>query len=177
MYKLTHHSELQTHEKANLFNGALENGVDWFVFYDGGVTCWRDWLDYIEDMKCWVVQCEHPEKGVIGFWWLNTYVGKSAMIHFCHWQMSLAEMLDLGRQSMQWLADTKIFDSVYGITPKPYRNVMPYMEKLGFEITGEIPGACHILRYKKYVPGIVSVLDLKEKYNGQEIDTETAAAT
>ena len=155
-------------EIAELYNLMEREGAAEFVLYEGGVTSWQTWVEYIVNSRCWLVRCTHPELGISGLWWLNGFIGRTAMIHFCALgPRTLKEKIDEGRQAMKWLQELGCIDSVYGLTPKPYRNVWPYMEGLGFEKQGALPGACYMSRFGRHVDGIISVLDLS-KYNTKE---------
>jgi hypothetical protein len=90
------------------------------------------------------------------------------MIHFCLLNpLTFDERVELGKQSLKFVADTGAIDSLYGLTPKPYRNVWPFMEELGFKRVGELPGACYIAKHDKYVNGVISTMDLS-KYKGEK---------
>lgn len=156
-YILTHGSKLSTIQKSRLFSLAVEKGVADVVFYEGQFHSWAGWLQYLRVTNAWLVQCETPEGEVCGFWWLNGYTGKAAQIHFCFWGLSFDEAVTLGRQSLHWLFGLGEIISVYGMTPKPWRHVFPFIEALGFRRGLELPGACFIKRKDKHVAGVSSV--------------------
>ena len=69
-------------------------------------------------------------------------------------------------------------DALYGLTPKPYRHVTKLITDMGFELRGTLPQACYLARQKRYVPGVISVLDLTqmEGHDGRQ-DTYGATGT
>ena len=168
-YKFTHSGHMSDAAIAGLYDIMDSEGLADFVFYDGNINNRHEFLNFIKGYRCWLVRCEHPERGIVGLWWLNEFVGKSAMLHFCTFGGSLEEKKDVCVQAMRWLADKKVLKSLYGLTPCVYRNVLPFMDTLGFERRGKLPGACKLFRHNRYVDGIISVLDLSKYDKGRTI--------
>jgi hypothetical protein len=161
-YGFTHKRFLKPADIAALYGLMRRDGSADFVFYDGQVTSWQTWVSYVIDVQCWLVRCDHPEYGTTGCWWLNGFHGRTAMIHFCTFApLDLEESIEMMKQSAQWLASLGHLDSIYGVTPKVYRNVFPLMEAVGFVKSGVIPGACHLVKHDRFVDGVISVLDLR----------------
>jgi hypothetical protein len=146
-------------------------GLAKFVFYDGGVTNPWSFVCFIMDDQnpSWLVQCEHPKDGIVGLWWLNERQGRTAMVHFCMLgNKGLADKIEIGKQSMHWLSSLDAIDSIYGLTPKAYRNVWPYMDALGFERIGKLQGACEMAYHKgRFIDGVISTLDLGKYKRGE----------
>ena len=156
-YIFEHAAHLPKDEVAQLYPLAKAHSRADIVFYDGVIRDWRSWVDFITDCKAWVVRVRN-EQGIVGFFWLNGYMGRTAMMHFCVFDsMPFEDAVELGRQSVAYVFKHTEMQSVYGCTPRIYRHVFPFIKALGFRILGEIPGACYIKRKDKYVPGVVSV--------------------
>lgn len=162
-YQFRHITQLSTDDLIALYDRMVAERLARVVFYDRGVNDALDWVSYLTNTRSWLVRNEHPALGVTGIWWLNSFMGKSAMMHFCNFRvLDRAGCLDVGRQALTWLANENIFDSLYGITPCRYVHVFPLMTGLGFKLRGAVPSACNLKRGNRnnYVDGVISVLDL-----------------
>lgn len=155
-YIFTHKAYMSRSEIEELYDLTVQAGTDAIVFYDGGVTDRVAWADMIERQEAWLVRAQDHTGRVVGFWWLNNYLGKTAMMHFCILRLTHEGSVDIGRATMRYMAELGILESVYGLTPKHYRHVFKFLRELGFEILGDIPGACYLTRKGRYVPGRVS---------------------
>lgn len=155
-FHLQHAAHLPKTRVLDLYHLAQVNGVADAVFYDGGVSSTMAWAEYIRTSQAWLVACFRKGE-TVGFWWLNGFIGRTAMIHFCFWDLGLDDAVRLGRQSLHWLFEQGDLDSVYGVTPKHYRHVFPFILRAGFTLMGEVPGACYLKRKDRHVPGVLSV--------------------
>jgi hypothetical protein len=167
-YQFKHNRDMTEDELIQLFVRCESEGLVEAVFYDGYVKTVNDWLALIDSQPTIVVKVERPDGELGGFWWLNGFVGKSAMLHFCWYGKDLEAKKEMTRQSVLWLAKKKVLKSMYGITPKHYRHVLKFIEELGWELRGPVQGACYFARKDKYVNGIISVIDLT-KYEPKEV--------
>jgi len=157
----THSAHLSVDDLKKLYERMVSEGLDKAVLYDGSIKCWQDWANFMLETKSWLVQCAWEDGTVVGMWWLNGFLGKTAMIHFCWFKnTTFNEKVEIGKQALKWLASLNILRSVFGLTPKPYRHVIPYLEATGFSNRGYLPGACYMARKNKYVDGVISVFDL-----------------
>lgn len=150
----------EEYETKELYHIVEQSGMAPALFYDGGIrnaetfyaTVKREHWDLIR------VKDEHGE--IVTIVWLNGYIGRSAMIHFCSF-CSLEESIDIGQQVMMYLKNWGHLDSVYGITPKHYRHVFPMLEGIGFDVKlAELPGACYLDKKQRHVTGVASVFNL-----------------
>ena len=157
-YKYTHGPALSEVDLRYLYQSMVDAGLAKFIFYAKDVCNHYDWSNSIHANSWWVARVERPDGSTVGAWWLNNFAGCTAMAHFC--VFDLEDKVDMIKQAMKWLSDKDILDSLYGVTPKPYRNVWPAIEAAGFERSGVLYGACHMAYYNKYVDGVVSTLNL-----------------
>ncbi len=158
-YRFIHQQYLTDLEVVALFHELQNQDMVPRLFYDGGVTDDASWLEYMRGM-CWLVKVIERGNGCVGVFWLNGFQGRTAQIHFTIWKHHAESQVKVGTAVVEWLASLGQFDSLYGCTPKPYRDVVKLIKEVGFELQGDLPGACYIERYDKYVPGVVSTLDL-----------------
>ena len=131
------------------------------VFYDGIINSRRAFLRFIKGYRCYLVRVEEFSGVIAGVFWLNEFIGKSAMLHFCTFGNDVGAKERLCTQAMQWVSDKKVLDSLYGLTPKPYRHIWQLMRAIGCTKRGSLPGACHLKYHDRYVDGIISVIDLR----------------
>lgn len=156
-FYFNHADHLAKDEIAAMYRNAKNAGVAESVFYDGEIENWGDFVGYMCHGN-WLVQVKNEHNEEVGFFWLNGFMGRTAMIHFCVYDLRGEDALELGRQTVEWVTTkTNAARVLYGITPKVYRHVFPFITGLGFEIVGELPEACFIARKNKYYPGVLSV--------------------
>ena len=125
------------------------------LWYDGAPAGPHSWLKRTKDW--WMAQGRTEYGTPVGVFWLNGFTGKTAQMHFCIYPERHAEAVDIGRAAMDWLDSLGWLKSVVGITPVTHRHVMPYIQALGFQVIGKVPGACYIERRDKYVDAHISV--------------------
>lgn len=158
MYQFTHKDHLSRDELAcSCYELLNDVTLCKTVFYDGKPTGLQGFLDRLKDW--WYVRVTNLQEVPVGVTWLNGYMGKSAQIHFAIFEDYRSEAVQIGKAAMQWLRDLGWLHSVYGITPATHRHVFPFIEALGFEIKGRLPGACWVERKQKHVDGVISVYD------------------
>lgn len=144
------------------------------VFYDGAP-------ESFEDFYAWLVRYDKDARFIVGsdgakaLYWLNNVLGKSVMIHFCFLRAAFAEQTQIGLYTVKSLLTYRdgkgeaAVSCLMGITPKPYRHALAFIQKLGFQIKAEIPLACYFERQGKFKNAVVSLLteqDIKEEIMG-----------
>ena len=102
-------------------------------------------------------------KAPVGFFWLNGYMGRTAQIHFAIFEECRQDSVQIGKAALAWLEELGWLHSVYGLTPATHRHVFPFIQAIGFQILGNIPGACWVERKNKYVDGVASVYDFRRQ--------------
>jgi len=168
-YNFKHNRDMTEGELGHLFVRCEFEELVGVVFYDGHIKNYNDWVSFVYSQPIVVVKVEDPDHTLMGFWWLNGFYGKTAMLHFCWFGKDLEAKKEMTTASLRWLAKKKVFRSLYGITPKPYRHVLKFMKELGWELRGPVGGACYIARKDRYVDGIISVMDLTKHELQEEV--------
>jgi hypothetical protein len=157
-YIFTHKEYLDDTEITDLYHDVVENELQDILFYDGGTQNVEDWLRFV-NIGAWLVRVDTKDGRPAGMFWLNGFQGRAAQIHFCTWRSHL-DKKGAGLASLKWIKDQTSLSGLYGCTPKHYRLVFKLIQEVGFQLLGELPAACYIAKQDKYVPGIISVLDL-----------------
>jgi hypothetical protein len=162
----THAKNLTDEQIKALFDSAEHHKRTEWLFYDDGILTADEWLSFVKNTKislrCWLVQLELTDRGVVGFFWLNGFQGTTAQIHFCTWDMTHNEAVLCANLSLKWLKDNNIVRSLYGLTPAPFKHVVGFLQEVGFQVIGELSGACFIAKDKQYHTGIISTYNFKE---------------
>ena len=127
------------------------------LWYDGPPETSGDFLRRVENW--WFVKITTADDHTVGTFWLNGYQGRTAQIHFAIFEEFRPWSVEIGKATLQWLADLDWLHSVYGITPATHRHVFPFIEAIGFKIMGSVPGACWVDRKQKHIAGIISAYD------------------
>lgn len=131
------------------------------LWYDGPPEEHKDFLDRVK--KWWFVRVRTSDNGTVGTFWLNGYMGRTAQIHFAIFEEHRANAVEIGKATLQWLEDLGWLHSLYGLTPVTHRHVFPFIQAIGFQLLGTVPGACWIERKEKFIAGVVSVYDFGRK--------------
>ena len=159
-----------------LWDRTRQEGLHDTVFYDGGVTCARDFVQLVAPGRAWLYRIDRVG-GVAGvggvdvpdtvaYCWCNGFMGRIACIHFCIFRDGWAESVAIGRMATQFLLESvgqdgdPLLHSLVGVTPAPYRHALALVDALGFRRVGRIPGAAVLVRRggRRVVDGVVSVL-------------------
>lgn len=125
------------------------------VWYEGQLAGPQTWLNWTKSM--WLVRVDYDNGETGGFFWLDAFCGRTARIHFAIYDEYQQDAMTLGHAVMNWLQEYGWLYSVYGVTPVVYRHVIPFIEALGFQILGKVPGACFMERKNKHIDAVVSV--------------------
>ena len=160
-YKFTHKTQLRG-DQFKLMYERMKNDVTLWkaLWYDGPPESYEDWIWRNETW--WLALVENGKEPV-GFFWLNGYMGRTAQIHFAIFEECRQDSVQIGKAALAWLDELGWLHSVYGLTPATHRHVFPFIKALGFQILGNVPGACWVERKNKYVDGVASVYDFRRQ--------------
>lgn len=128
------------------------------VFYDGPVTQ----QSFAQAMEQAVMIPMYRNNILLAAAWLRDVRGETASLHFCFFAAGRPEAVNIGLQLLRFIFARSPLQSLYGVTPKPYRAAVRYAAAVGGVILGEVPGAC-VLHHRRgrVVPAIVSVFHRK----------------
>lgn len=143
-------------------------GLDRIIFHDSAdqatISDWRRvtapgiaWLVRVHDNDAVVIDANGNRPALAAVAWLNSWIGRSAMVHFAVFRPWREEAVHIGRSFLHWAFGTGCIDSLYGVTPKTYRHALEFVQRLGFHAETALPGACHLARQERHVPGIISI--------------------
>ena len=114
------------------------------TFYGGGVETFEEFQKALSNAHVYGVV--HDDE-LVGFTWLNMWMGRSAAVHVCLWPTADREhIVPIGRAFLQHVLNLKnngayYRDSLFGLTPANYHNVVKYAQDIGMIFHAEIPGA------------------------------------
>lgn len=141
-----------------------EDKLNLVLFFDGEIA---DFAGF----QTWILAKDKDARFVAGadgkikaLYWLNNQLGKSAMIHFCFLRQAFCEQEEIGRYVVKSLLLCRnergeyVLSALYGLTPKPYRHALAFIQKLGFRLIAELPEACFFARKNACKNGIISIL-------------------
>jgi hypothetical protein len=160
-YYFNHVAHLTDDEVGNLFDSMSDQKMFDIVFYVQKMDKYA-FILFARNPANWMIEIKNSSGKTCGFFWLNGFYGKAAMIHFCIWK-TVEDKIEVGKEALAWLKKTGSFDSLYGLTPKPYRHVKDFAVAIGFKITGELNGACYLKSRDRHVPGFISIINLGDK--------------
>lgn len=90
----------------------------------------------------------------LGFFYLDSFEGSTARLHFCLFRAGRNERLAVGRQVLDWCFETFEFKSLVGVVPALNPGAVGYARAMGGRCLGLIPGACWIERLRRTVAGV-----------------------
>lgn len=117
----------------------VKEGSFHLVFYDGSVTTPEQFLGVMQkpaNVPVFFFDGAEP----LGFAWLNGLNGGLAFAHFGGLKSARGRSVRIGQLAVAyWMHNFKFLQVILGITPKPNRLAVRFIEKIGFKVLGEIP--------------------------------------
>lgn len=114
------------------------------TFYGGGVETFEDFQELMSNAHVYGIVHDGE---LVGFTWINMWMGRSAAVHVCLWPTADREHIaPMGRAFLQHVLNLKkngayYRDSLFGLTPASYHNVIQYALAIGMVWQAEIPDA------------------------------------
>lgn len=141
-----------------------EDKLNSILFYDGEIKDYSTFAAWLlaKDKDARFIASSQGE--IKALYWLNNPLGKSVMIHFCFLKNAFCEQKEIGLYVVKSLLFCKdrqgeyVISALFGLTPKPYRHALAFIQKLGFAFVGELPEACYFARKNAFKTGIFSIL-------------------
>lgn len=88
-----------------------------------------------------------------GFFYLDSFEGSTARIHFCLFEAGRPVRHELGRLVLNWCFETFDFKCLRGVIPAINAGAVNYAREMGGSFRGLIPGSCWIERLRRTVAG------------------------
>lgn len=155
-YTFWHNEYLSEQDLLGIYERIASDAVlNKTLWYDGAPAGPYTWIKRTKDW--WLVQARNEDGEPVGVFWLNGHMGRTAFMHFCVYPEFNADRMVIGRATLDWLESHNWLHSVVGVTPVTHRHVLPFVQALGFQAFGKVPGACYIERLDKYVDAHVGV--------------------
>ncbi|MFI3271232.1 MAG: hypothetical protein R3Y11_03875 [Pseudomonadota bacterium] len=143
-----------------------DEGLDGVVMYDSAQPNIVDWNSVTNSNMAWLIRIEDAQGNMVAIAWVNSFMGRCAMIHFCVFKAGRFNAVAIGRTLLGFVFKSGKLDALMGITPATYRHALSFVEKLGFVRRMVLPKACHIVRKARYVDGIVTLLQRDDFMKG-----------
>lgn len=129
------------------------------VFYSGHVKNEDDWMKFVKRPSNYVVFVIDTKKlQPVAAGWLNNITDHVALSHFFVLGSYRRKMGELVIQYWKTLSNPLVF---MGYTPEPYDKAIKLAKILGYKTVGTVPNYCHLIYENKYVPAVVSYLDIR----------------
>lgn len=90
----------------------------------------------------------------LGFFYLTSFEGATARLHFCFFKAGCPDRLAIGRAVLAWCFDSFKLEALIGVVPYFNRPALNYALEMGGREMGSIPGMCWIHRLKRAVGGV-----------------------
>ena len=150
---------------AFLWHRIREQGLDRFLFYDGGVNSLARFRDIVTAESVWAYAgFSHTTGEPLALALLDRFLGRTAYLHFTFFKgEGFARHLEIGRAFMGLIFENGTLSCLMALTPAAFRHSWKFGLDLGFTRLGTIPGACGVLDRKtgelRYRDGVLMKLD------------------
>ena len=129
------HDQLRTLYDLTLAHGLVER-----TFHGDSIQSFGDFLEVMEDSHVYGTICDGE---LVGYAWINTWLGRSAAVHVCLWPSAprdaIAEMGQKFLGHILRMKDGEYRDSLFGMVPSSYRHAVEYALSIGMNYSGSIP--------------------------------------
>lgn len=161
------HWGLSDAQLSEIYQTAKKEGVLSLVAFDGDIDE-KGFMLFAKDVA--VFGSGFDDQGrPLGFFYLTSFEGATARLHFCFFQAGRAQRHLLGRQVMGWCFKTFRFESLIGIVPVINRGACQYAREVGGKEMGVIPGICWIDRLKRAVSGVQFIFTKGDSDYGRNV--------
>ena len=151
-----HNDCLTEHELGIIWETLCSQQREKILFYDGQISSKEEFIQFMQCDTNYVYVLMQAEMPLV-FAWVNNFFGKCGMIHFTTFYNLEAENELNCLFLLRFLLFSQVggeycFDALYGLTPKVYRHVLPFITKLGFRLVADIPSAIFFQKKGKKCP-------------------------
>lgn len=158
--KINLYWEMNDSQLAELYQVGKADGALDLVIFDASVTLDLFCL-FARRQEVFGAVYDHNNKP-LGFFYLNTFEGASARLHFCTFKAARENRHEIGRKVLKWCFETFEFKSLIGAVPVIYSGACDYAREMGGREIGWIPGMCWIERLKRTVGALMFVFEPSE---------------
>ena len=104
---------------------------------------------------------DRETKQPLAFVFVNDFIGKAGMLHFCVFKHGLAIKEDIGKTWLSFMFDNEknkeTLSCFIGVTPVVYKRALDFVFSLGFKPQTIIPSGCYMKLRETYVDGLVTM--------------------
>lgn len=146
---------------ANLWTQLIKEEKDTALFYDGQVNCFPDYLEFMTAPDVFAYAVYFTDKTPAAVFFVNNFMGKSAMMHFAYFDAGLSCRHAIGIEATRFLLSGDLH-ALIGLTPRPFRHAWKFATEVGFQVVDPaLPQACLLKRPDgalRYVDGVLTVI-------------------
>jgi hypothetical protein len=158
---------LKDSELAHLFDMIHDQGVLPVVFYDRTVT---DRAGFVREMKrrdTWPFVVYGGDDEIMAIFWLNTFEGRSARIHFCGFPAIHGKAVQVARECLFRTLTMQahggyVLDTLVGVTPVDNKLAIRMLTRAGMVGIGVVPGMLDNAYTHQPMDALVSYATRKE---------------
>lgn len=92
-----------------------------------------------------------------GFFYLDSFEGSTARLHFCFFKAGRERRHEIGRQVLNWCFETFEFKCLKGLIPVINSGAIRYAGEMGGRFWGFIPGNCWLEKLRRTVAGALFI--------------------
>ena len=154
---------MEHYYKALTNQGLLEH-----AYFDGSAITLDDFIKISANRMVifsFIFDNDSDTKEPIGHVCLTNFTGYCAMAHFCILRHYHQKSVEVGKEGLKVISEIKRKDgtpfvkSLIGITPVTNRAARAFARRIGFVPISYLKDSCYLYYKKKYVNGILSILE------------------
>lgn len=129
---------------AEIYRDLVESGRAGIVFYSGGISTQKDFINYLKDPKNHFVFVVDTETRQFVFMaWLNSIQGHTAYSHFSGLG-NAPYRPEMGQLVIDYWGSTGVPAVLVGVIPETNKTAIKLAMNLGYEKAGIIPELCEL---------------------------------
>lgn len=101
-----------------------------------------------------------------GFFYLDSFEGETARLHFCPYRSARADIDDCGRRAIDWCFKHYDLQCLIGIVPEPYFSAADFARRMGGREMGKVPGIAPMARLKRALAGHIFIFERGDYMGG-----------
>ncbi len=147
--------------RETLFQRMQEEGLLPYAMHAYTHPTKEDWLALTNPQKGWLLCCSADEKShmqaenVRGIAWLAPWQGRVWTFDFTAFREHFSEAVPMSKGALRWIFANVPCDSVMGISARSNRHAWRLAQRAGFQVLGEVEGACYMARKYRYEAGVL----------------------
>jgi hypothetical protein len=153
-----------------IWHQICHEGKKELLFYDGGITSLKEWIDYIYHPGNYVALVVDDAGHVYHIAWINKFDNKCGFLHHCalgSYNRHTWPTLKKYWQDMKDSQGEPLIYTLMGVTPVTNEKAVKLVKMLGWSVIGRIPAICYMAYENRYVDGVISYTVINEVSYGR----------